>query len=197
LPIFFFKTKFREKSRVGRYPLDSARKRAHLTWPRFWRLFERGTLFRKMQPRKDGWFQQAKPIWRVDPEVSSLLPLISMAKSRATRFGEFSHFGRFFTLERSLEIRDISQKLGPSVFHCASSVLFIVTKNGLGYILGHFLQTRLWSMLWSQFSAIFLLAFFSKINVMITFLQKKTSSGLSKKPANIFAKFLSENILKS
>jgi hypothetical protein len=54
---------------------------------------------------------------------------------------------------------------------------------------------------WSQFSAVFApfsaktLAFFSKTNVMIEFLQKLAVCSSSKN-ANIFATFFGENILK-
>jgi hypothetical protein len=57
---------------------------------------------------------------------------------RVIRFGEFSHFGRLFTLARIFSIIEVgSTNFGQLLFHGKSSEI-ILRRNGQGYILGDF-----------------------------------------------------------
>jgi hypothetical protein len=74
-------------------------------------------------------------------EVCQKIEGISVA-SRVTRLGEKSPNGRLFTLDSYLKITEVSHTFG-LLYSMVKFKHNFGQKNGLGYILGDFSQTRL------------------------------------------------------
>jgi hypothetical protein len=72
--------------------------------------------------------------------ASTYRPMYNAAqpkKSRVTRLDDFSPIGQWLTFEGFLKNTKVAQKTWTN-FHSGNSSVLILTRNGLGYILGDF-----------------------------------------------------------